>query len=89
MRFPETRPHGDDAQAAAIKQRDDAREGHQRLSGVAAAAVGTPAEHEAADLRDAARARLRASEAWADYVDREVLDHRTAGDGESSSSGYR
>jgi hypothetical protein len=72
MRFPETTPHDDDAHATAIKKRDDARESHRRLSGLAVAAVGTPAEHEAVDLRDAARVRLHASEAWADYADRDA-----------------
>src|SRR4051812_8674672 len=73
MRLPETGPHGDGAHVDAIKKRDDAREGYQRLSELASAAVDTPAENEAADLRDAARARVRASEAWVNYVDRDVL----------------
>ena len=40
MQFAQTTSHGDAQQADAIKKRADAREGHRRVSGLAAAAVG-------------------------------------------------
>lgn len=60
---------GNDAvHASARERRDEAREGYQLLAGLAAAAAGTPVAAEAADLRDAGRARLAASEAWYRWI---------------------
>ena len=73
MLFAETKPHGDATRAAAITKRDDAREGYARLRGLATAAAGTPADHDAADLRDGARERLYAADAWLDYVKRDLM----------------
>ena len=70
MRLPENRSRAEAAHADAIRRRDDADEAYQRLSRLASAAVDTPEENDAADVRDAARARVRASEAWVDYVER-------------------
>jgi hypothetical protein len=50
--------------ATALADRDDAREGYERLAGLADAAAGSPVQDESIDLRDAARARLEACDAW-------------------------
>ena len=70
MRVSETRSRAEAAHADAIRKRDDARQRYHRLSRLAGAAVETPAENDAADLRDAARAQVRASEAWVGYIER-------------------
>src|SRR5688500_5272340 len=69
MHFPEV-PRADDDNVLdrAVSRREEAREGYERLSGLAAAAVGTPAQRESADLRDAACARLAASNAWVGWI---------------------
>jgi hypothetical protein len=72
MRFPEVTRSGDEVLAAAVRHRDDASEGHDRLVNMATAAVGTPAEDESADLRDAAQARLAASDAWVGWIEHGV-----------------
>jgi len=72
MRFPEVARSGDEVHATAIEHRDDATEGYEVLAGVARAAVGTPAEDDTADLRDAARGRLAASEAWLSWTEHGV-----------------
>jgi len=69
MRFPEVPRRGDEVLATAVEHRDDASEGYDLLAGLATAAVGTPAEDESADLRDAARARLAAREAWVGWIE--------------------
>jgi hypothetical protein len=72
MRFPEIARSGDEVHATALEHRDEANEGYERLAGLASAAVGTPVEGETGDLRDAARARLAASEAWVGWIERGV-----------------
>ena len=68
MHFPEVPRHGDAALVEAVARRDDAREGYERLSGLATAAAGTPAHAESTDLRDAAHARLAACDAWVGWI---------------------
>ena len=68
MHFPEVPRHDDAVLDDAVARRDDAREGYERLRGLAAAAAGTPAHAESADLRDAAHARLAASDAWVGWI---------------------
>src|SRR5438128_2077251 len=53
---------------AAVTRRDDAREGYDRLAGMATAASGTAAHDESVDLRDAAYTRLVACEAWLGWL---------------------
>jgi hypothetical protein len=72
MRFPEVTRSDDEVRATAVEHRDEASEGYELLAGLAAAAVGTPAEDETADLRDAARGRLAASEAWVGWIEHGV-----------------
>lgn len=72
MRFPEVTRSGDEVHAAAVERRNEASEGYELLAGVATAAIGTPAEDETADLRDAARGRLAASEAWVGWIEHGV-----------------
>jgi hypothetical protein len=72
MRFPEISRENDDVHANAVERRDDAREGYRHLVGLATAAVGTPCAAEAADLRDAARARLASRDAWVGWVEHGV-----------------
>ena len=54
--------------ATAVTDRDDAREGLERLTGMADAAAGSPAHDESIDLRDAARSRLVACDAWLGWL---------------------
>jgi hypothetical protein len=68
MHFPEISRHDDQVLVDAVARRDDAREGYKRLSGLAAAAVGTPAHVQGSDLRDAAHARLVACDAWVGWI---------------------
>jgi hypothetical protein len=68
MHFPEISRHDDEVLADAVARRDDAREGYTRLRGLAVAAVGTPAQDQSADLRDAAHARLAACDAWVGWI---------------------
>ena len=58
--------------AVALERREDAREGHRRLVGLARAATGTPAAEQADDLRDASQARVVASEAWVGWLEHGV-----------------
>lgn len=73
MNFRETSRRGHAVHAAAIQQRDDASEGYDLLAGLATAAVGSPSEDDAADLRDAARGRLAAREAWVGWIEHGVV----------------
>ena len=68
MRFPEVTRKGDEVHATAV----DASEGYELLARLASAAVGTPAEDDIVDLRDAARQRLAASEAWVGWIEHGV-----------------
>jgi hypothetical protein len=54
--------------ATALAGRDDAREGFELLAGLADASAGSPVHAESVDLRDAARARLAACEAWLGWL---------------------
>jgi hypothetical protein len=72
MPSPEVTRSVDEVHATAVEHRDDASQGYELLARLAAAAAGTPAEDETADLRDAARGRLAASEAWVGWTEHGV-----------------
>jgi hypothetical protein len=72
MRFPERSRHADAAHASAVERLGEAHKHQRHLAGLAAAAVGTPDEAEAADALGVARDQVAAREAWVVWVERGV-----------------
>jgi hypothetical protein len=72
MRFPERSRRGDAAHASAIERLDLARERERELTGVAAAAIDTPAASETQEALDFAHDDVAAREAWVHWIERGV-----------------